>query len=147
MKKLFILLLIIFFISGCSNNQQEIPEKSYAELPESFAISFYSDGTSGGGTRIYVASLAFIDNKITSGSSNYNFDGTDGLKKDITCNFNIEKFLWFEEGTNNVCQSYYYLNLPYTKSELQKLINSYPDSYMNLPKDQCPHATVCYQIS
>ena len=146
MKKLIILLLIIFFVSGCSKNQEEITKQSYVELPQSFSISFYLDGTSGGGNREYTASLTFVDNKIKSGSSNYKFYGTDGLKKDITCSIDIEKYLWFEEETNNICKSYYYLDLPYTKNELQNLINSAPDFYKNLPRNQCQHGAVCYQI-
>ena len=141
--KLILLILILFLISGCYKNQEESPKVNNRNLPESFTINFYSYGSSGGGDRTYSATLSFMDNKILSGSSHYTFAGAD-LTKDITCSFNVEQSLWIEEGTNDVCQSYYYLDLSVFKNELENQINSL--GYKHLPKDQCPIFSVCYQF-
>src|SRR3989344_5097970 len=138
---IIILFLIIILISGCSKNEGKTTTNEIS-LPSDFTISFYVEGSSGGGDRYARASLTFQNNQLISGSSNYKFNGFNSdnpslpLILDVSCSLDIKTLTWNNEGTNDLC-SRPWTGLPLNKYDLQIRINS--GEYKLLPQDQCPH--------
>lgn len=129
MKKVFLILIILILISGCSN-----------KLPDSFILNLSGDYSSASGNRALNALLTFDNNQVVDGWQTYDWSTINSTG---SCEYIFDKITnrWINK---NECDEYYnyqWFNIS-NKLQLQEKI----DSEEITPISKCEHYDTCYQI-